>query len=371
MEKDHVKMCFISTGYPPDRVGSKEYYASMIYNQTSLEIPSNLITRFWNKRIKEPGIIQVSSPRISKIGTIIWARRVASLIKAKLHPRHVHAFDFRSAYAAYLSNASFSMTLHLDDLDHMKRRPFLRRTFIRVLKRADQIFLTSLTAETSFKKIFPDFVTKSKTLLLGVNVNLFSPFVDAEGLRNRLGIDGRVILHVSGELTENQLLKTLIQAHQILREKMKIHLLIIGQPSESFREMYEKLKKEYSGKDVLFLEYVPHSEINKYYALADVFIALSKTYDGVGLSILEAMASAKPVLCSPIDLYTEIGSIYILMIPNAEDPSSIATTLESVLRDRHFAKTLGFKAREHVMKKYTETKMVEKLIAYFKSKVLR
>ncbi len=359
-------LCFISNSFPPDKVGSKEYYAFHVYNRVKPIWDVKVITKHWLLKIQDENVIQLDFWKVRKIGTYLWAHKVAKVLKEQ-NPKHVHAFDFRSIYSAYLSGLNFSGTLHHEDINYISKHFLLKRVFRKYFEKSDKVFVTNYKSLNLLKNSFKDITDKLELLPLGVDANKFSPFQKTNTIKKRLSLGENVILHVSGELTQNQELKNLIEAYRKLKKEINVSLLIIGKPSESFKDKYNQLVR--NSPDVTFLEFVPHTEINKYYALADVFVTLPLKYDGVGLSILEAMASATPVICPPSEIYKEMGEENILTVPNVKDVKALTKILKAVLTDKKFSKTLGYKSRKYVMENYTIETMISKLSKYFEEKI--
>ncbi len=363
-----IDLCLVCLSYPPDKLGSEGFYVYNVFQHIKNKFNSIVLTRFWSKKIQgQDKVVQVQTISVKKIGTYIWARRVANLIKKVYKPKFVHAFGFRAAYASHLAKKRYSVTLHMSDVNYITSSSLMRKISKSFLAAAEDIFLTNEASRNLFLRYFPDLMKKSRVMPLGVDTDRFSPYIGTGDLKEKLGLRGKVILHVSGELNENQAVDKLIDAFHILRGKTDISLVIIGKPSGSFREKYTKIR--HANPDIVFLQYVPHDEIHKYYGLADVFITLPLKYDGVGLSILEAMAAGKVVVSTPSPVYKETGAEYIITISDPSDPFKIAETLKSVIIDPKFMKNMGYKAREYVLRNYSNKKLISDLIDYYTSKV--
>ena len=108
---------------------------------------------------------------------------------------------------------------------------------------------------------------------------------------------------------------------------------------------------------VLFLGY--REDIPDLLANCDLFV-LPSLYEGLPLSILEAMAAGKPVIASAIGgnneviLHGENG----LLVPKA-DPAALAAAIRAVLSDGALAGRLAEGGKSRVQRDFSVEAMVE------------
>jgi glycosyltransferase involved in cell wall biosynthesis len=106
---------------------------------------------------------------------------------------------------------------------------------------------------------------------------------------------------------------------------------------------------------------VPASRLKEFYSSADIFI-LPSSYEGFGLSMLEAMASRIPVVVSPFggpgDILKHRVHAWLLQ---SVTPQEISRSIREVLTDRQLGDTLVDNAFELIKNKYTWEKVVDKL----------
>lgn len=79
-----------------------------------------------------------------------------------------------------------------------------------------------------------------------------------------------------------------------------------------------------------FIKSVPHGEIHKYYAMAELF-AIATHYEGFCIPVLEAMASGVPVVASDIAPIREIGGGAVKLVRN--DPESFRNAFIDIMKD--------------------------------------
>lgn len=111
---------------------------------------------------------------------------------------------------------------------------------------------------------------------------------------------------------------------------------------------------------VKFLGY--RSDIADLLADCDVFV-LPSLYEGLPLSILEAMSAGKPVIATHIGGTDEavIAGETGLLVPPANS-AALATAIRSVLTDRPLAQRLAAAGRARVEQEFSATKMVQQVI---------
>jgi len=90
-----------------------------------------------------------------------------------------------------------------------------------------------------------------------------------------------------------------------------------------------------------FLGYIRHDELPKYYGMADVFVFHS-TYEAFGLVLTEAMAAAKPVVC------TNVGSLPEVVengrtgfVVEQKNPKALASAIAKLLGDPTLRASMG------------------------------
>ena len=156
---------------------------------------------------------------------------------------------------------------------------------------------------------------------VGINVNNFSvQGVDRAAKRAELGIpqDARILLSV-GELNENKNHRTVIQAIA----GMDVYYIIAGKGDQ--KEALMAAADRVGMKDRVKL-LGQRTDIAELLAAADIFVVPSFR-EGLSVSLMEAMASGRPVAISRIrgnmDLYEKGGGALF-------DPHSVAECREAI-----------------------------------------
>ena len=114
---------------------------------------------------------------------------------------------------------------------------------------------------------------------------------------------------------------------------------------------------------VKFLGY--RSDIANLLESCDVFV-LPSIYEGLPLSILEAMSARKPVIATQIGGTDEavIANETGLLIPPA-DPHALAAAIRKILSDRSLAQRLASAGRVRVEQEFSAARMVQQMIELY------
>jgi glycosyltransferase involved in cell wall biosynthesis len=164
----------------------------------------------------------------------------------------------------------------------------------------DKIKVIPLAPNSDFK-----FMSNKSTINdeIKVKYNISSPF----------------ILYV-GTVEQRKNIFLLIKSfYKLLKKGNQYKLVLIGIPGHGFKEISKTVKLLGISKNVIFLGYVPHDDLIKFYNAADLFVFPS-LYEGFGLPPLEAMACGSPVIASNTSSLPEvIGDAGVLLAPDDED----------------------------------------------------
>jgi len=222
----------------------------------------------------------------------------------------------------------------------------------RILHRADSFVGISREIEREFSMSGVD-PGKVHIVYYGVDTRLFAPLDSMEKtiLRSRLGLPGQTIFCYSGKLIRGKGLESLLRVwKKLLAYRTDIHLLFIGAggnqslSNEAFLRSF--VQQNGVGGTVTFTGYV--TNVHEYLQAADYFVFPSEN-EGLGLAIIEAMATRLPVLATNVggipDLVVNRENGYL--IPPNNDEELLAAMME-LLRNPSEALELAKKAREKV-----------------------
>lgn len=176
-----------------------------------------------------------------------------------------------------------------------------------------------------------------------------------------ISTDGYSLLYV-GSLTENKGVKHLVRAVSLLSELY--HLRIIGAgPRE---ELLQKLAVECGVSDrIEFSGRVSYDQVGEAYAEADVFVHPGIWPEPLNRTVMEAMQSGLPVVCTDIGGPPEV-------IPDAEflcepaNPSALASAIETA---RESSDAVGKRNQDHIDNRYAPSVIVPQIVDLYQTLV--
>ena len=180
----------------------------------------------------------------------------------------------------------------------------------------------------------------------GVDLKMFSPAnrpIYRERLRLKYDISpSELVLMFAGGDWERKGVLYLIGALALL-PRLDVRLLIIGSGDEEFYGQLAELKQV--RERIIFVSH--SSNPSEYYAASDVFV-FPTIYEPFGLVILEAMASALPVITSRVAGAADVivDGVNGLLLREPSDVNDLAARIELLLSNAELRKTMGEYARK-------------------------
>lgn len=197
----------------------------------------------------------------------------------------------------------------------------------------------------------------SNTVLLpaGTDPDLFKPHENK----------GDYLLFVGNLLYEKGIKESLLAFAEIAGEFPTLRFVLIG--DGILRPELEAMVRNLGISDrVDFLGYIPNERLPIYYAQARAYllptIPIKGIKDGPAYTVQEAMACGTPVIVSDVGGLSELvqDGENGLVVPSG-DVVAIVKALKSVLTDKELATNLGIKARETIVSRYGQRKLVKEL----------
>ena len=199
----------------------------------------------------------------------------------------------------------------------------------------------------------------------GIDFSPFEKIFSSDYLRCELSFSSDdYLVGIVAHLADHKGHKYLIEAMKILKERApKIRIIIVGEGP--LRIELNKQTKESEVEDmVFFLGF--RKDIPQILFSLDLFV-LSSYLEGLGSSILDAMACRLPVVATRTGGIPElVGHRKTgLLVPPA-NPSALARAILKLYEDRELATRLGRKGYEVVHKKFSVESRADKVILLYK-----
>ncbi len=272
-------------------------------NITSRERVSEFKEKLISLGIK---VFDIPIPRnLSAVGSIIKSCRMFQKIYAENHYKLIHCHSPIGGVLARLcarkirkkDGAKLIYTAH--GFHFYKGAPLSCWLLYYPIERLCSIFTDLLITINQEDFLFAKKHLRSKDTVyvqgVGVDLLKFSEKSSPEKLRAELGIPNDALSAITvGELNKNKNQKTIIKA--IHKNNSDIHYILAGFGREEQR-LYKLSKKFGIAERVHFLGY--RNDISALFCCVDLF-CFPSFREGLSLSLMEAMTSGLPILCSDI-----------------------------------------------------------------------
>ena len=211
---------------------------------------------------------------------------------------------------------------------------------------------------------------KIKMIPSGIDYSPFENISSRDYLHRELGFDkDDFLVGIVAHLADHKGHKYLIEAAAILKKKApQIRLIIVGKGP--LRMELDQQVKEVGVEDIVFFLGF-REDVPQIMASLDLFV-LSSYLEGMGTSILDAMASRLPVVATQVGGIPEVvnhGKSGLLVPPR--DPDSLAKAILQFYKDRKLAYSFGENGYKVVHEKYSSRAMAKKIIKEYEKTARR
>jgi glycosyltransferase involved in cell wall biosynthesis len=222
-----------------------------------------------------------------------------------------------------------------------------------VLARADRVVAISAEIALRLRGLgYPE--VRIARIPNAIDLTRFAPLRAGERqqLRSQLGFpENRTILLYVGRLSRAKGVMMLVQVlPQLLALHPELHLVLVGSGQESWDNCESELIGHIRSHRLEAHVALPgHSDrVHEYLQAADLFVSPSD-YEGFGLTTVEALACALPVITTAVGVAAEIvrhNSNGFLCPPR--DPRALQAAIELAVRERQRWPEIGRLARESI-----------------------
>lgn len=194
---------------------------------------------------------------------------------------------------------------------------------------------------------------RSLTVYNGVDTAVFTP---AEREPHTVPV-----VVFAGLLTRRKGVVDLIEASKMLHDRGVDHQVVIigGRPDEGDEE--ERIVRNAAGGREEFLGAVPHGEMPRLLAEADIF-CLPSWWEAMPLSILEAMAAGLPVIATTVGQVPDIVGPEVGRLVAPQQPRALADALAELIESEDLRRELGSAARQQALTRYSVSVTVEAIV---------
>ena len=206
-------------------------------------------------------------------------------------------------------------------------------------------------------------IKPSKTVVIynSVDEDNFSTFKNGSSAKAQLGVDSGVsLVGTVSSLAPHKGHKYLIQAAPMILDILPSTKFLIVGDGILREKLEEQVKNLNLISNVIFTG--TRKNIPDLLSAMDIFVLPSCSREGLGISIIEAMAAEKPVVATDIGGIPEVvknGETGFLVLPRNSE--ALAQAIIELLRNPKKANTMGKKGRIRFQEKFTNKRMLSEV----------
>jgi len=362
-----MRICVVSDAYYPYPSGVTEHVYNLTRTMREKGHRVTVLTIHYPKEKKEKGVKRLGRVMFVPMnGTLVTVPLIKPIlvrtffIENSFNIVHLHGpfFPDISHWALKYSPAPCVATFHTTGFKKITAGAQLYQKIFPFYKKLKARIGVSPVAVDFIKPYIPGEYTIVPN---GVDTSRFSPYGNKH--REIEKIKGKKILFL-GRLDTRKGLGQLLPAFKLLRNETDAHLIVAGTGPE--RTKYENYVKENKLQDsVYFLGFVPNEELPSVYHSCDIYCSPALGAETFGIVLLEAMASAVPVVASNIAGYKQViedGENGLLFNPYS--PIDIKQTILSVLSNNSLRNNLVTSGLESA-KQYDWGKIADRIFEIY------
>lgn len=300
---------------------------------------------------------------ISNKGVLLDIPKAAKQI-AKLNIDIIHSHGYKPSVYGFiiskLKSIPIMATCHL--WFELTNRPFKTKALVKLELFFYRWFDRLVGVSEPIKQVLIDNGLDEQNIGVvanGVDVEALSNKLETRArIRHELGVDaGTYMIVNSGRLTKQKAQWVLIEAAAKLKESNDNFVFIIVGEGELEDDLAEKIKSHHLEAHVRMLGF--YAEMEQLLAAADCF-ALPSIDEGMPMSLLEAVSSELPVIC------THVGDIDKLIIDNTSglvvplnNPNELSKRIIELIDNKEFSTVLAKCAKEKMIQLYSSEAMTK------------
>ncbi len=370
-----MKTLIITLEYPPQIGG----IASYIYNAAS-HWPDNDLLIYAPKT--KPTYDENSKWRVIRkkpYFTFFWPHWLRLLwqiwrivIKEHVEIIHVHHV-LPVGYVAYIikkiNKIPYYVFFHGTDLEKATKSRWKKRMAKKICFAADKIIVNSVFLQNKFKDKFEDLNKEVVVVNPGPNELFLETIANEEikKIKAQLALEGKKVIITVARLAEAKGYPRLIHVLPVILKKIpNLVWLIIGDGPKK-KLILDLIQKKSLQNVVRYLGEIEPKLLPKYYQVADLFVLLShpdiEAEEGWGTVFLEAAASGLPVVAGNAGGVSEtVENLVTGLMVDASHEEGVVNAVVELLRNEQYAKQMGKKGKERVIKEFAWEKQIKKIL---------
>lgn len=232
---------------------------------------------------------------------------------------------------------------------------------------AQNATLTVTISKYSTQKIIQHYdIDKTKIRIVpnGVDTQKFKPSAECEKIKQQIGLDNNLCILFVGRLIPRKGLTYLTEAAKHITKNYNQTTFLIAGNGPQKNHITTQLQKINLTKHFKFLGDINEQTLPTLYNCADIFV-LPSIQEGQGIALLEAQATAKPVVAFNVGGIPEAvinGETGLLTKPDSRE---LADAIIKLLGNWSLRKTMGNNGRKFVTDNFSWTVCAQKMLKVY------
>lgn len=299
-----------------------------------------------------------------------FASRFSAVLQ-EFKPDIVYTNSYRSAIVIEPILTRLRVPLVWKMAEFINPKPWHRLAIHRIMRRASAIVAISGSGREAILRLgaTPERV---HTIPIGMDLKSFSiPVAQVARFREEQSIaPGVPVVGMIGWIQPLKGWHVLVEAIPLVRASFpRVKFLFVGDCNDDrYRSYQTQLRNriaELAQEDaVIWLGY--RQDVPLIMNACDIVIQASIEPETLGVTILEAMAARKPVICSNLGALPEVnlhGVTGLVVAPN--QPVELAETIKRLLGDAELRTRMGAQGRTRVEERFTQQQQIQKYVELF------
>lgn len=271
-------------------------------------------------------------------------------------------WSFPNGFIGYISSKILGkrhiIKAYGGDVIVLSKKPVLKQIIRFVLNKSDLVMTNSHETKKDVERLGIN-QKKIKVIYEAVSTERFNSNINSNKIREGLDLKSteKVILSI-GRLIPYKGYEYLIDAaSKVIAHEPDVKFLIGGE-GPLRNDLQQQIAKLDLMDKVTLLGFIPEDELPLYYSACDIYVS-SSIYDtkgnreGFGVTIVEAMATGKPVIITDAGAPKEyVINEYNGLIAREKDPIDLAKKILTCLNDPALCKKMGKNGGKTVEKKF-------------------
>ena len=215
-------------------------------------------------------------------------------------------------------------------------------------------------------------------IMHGIDTDEYAPAADRAALRKHLGLPDGLLVGCYGRIRAQKGTDAFVEAMLTpMSVNRDMHALIMGRATDKHADFLEGLKQRvatvtFTHKDAAqvadrfhFLPEVPVEEMADWYRVLDLYVAPQR-WEGFGLTPIEAMACAVPVIATRVGAFDQIikdGENGDLVEP--DDIPALSNAISEALEPPYPLATWAVNSRPHILEHFSIEREAAQLVTLY------